>query len=58
MVFHYDAHVHAVIIQVLRETLDEANLPNTVIIAADGDWGISKAMLVDSYLNDAVEVIG
>lgn len=56
--FYYDAYVHVVIIQVLRETLDQANLRNIGIIAADGDWFISKAMLVDPYLNDAVEVIG
>ncbi|MCJ8743896.1 hypothetical protein PDJAM_G00099610 [Pangasius djambal] len=45
-------------IQVLRDTLDRADLPNVGIIAADGDWAISKAMLVDPYLNDAVEIIG
>ncbi|KAI5090766.1 galactocerebrosidase precursor, partial [Silurus meridionalis] len=45
-------------IQVLRDTLDRAHLPNVGIIAADGNWDISSAMLVDSYLNDAVEVIG
>ncbi|XP_058235523.1 galactocerebrosidase isoform X1 [Hemibagrus wyckioides] len=45
-------------IQVLRGTLDQAGLPNVGIIAADGNWDISSAMLVDSYLNDAVEVIG
>ncbi|KAK3542420.1 hypothetical protein QTP86_025920 [Hemibagrus guttatus] len=45
-------------IQVLRDTLDRAGLSNVGIIAADGNWDISSAMLVDPYLNDAVEVIG
>ncbi|KAK2864251.1 hypothetical protein Q7C36_003405 [Tachysurus vachellii] len=45
-------------IQVLRDTLDRAHLPNVGIIAADGNWDISSALLVDPYLNDAVEVIG
>uniref|UniRef100_A0A4W4G808 Galactocerebrosidase n=1 Tax=Electrophorus electricus TaxID=8005 RepID=A0A4W4G808_ELEEL len=43
---------------VLRDTLDRAGLTGVGIIAADGNWDISKAMLGDSYLNDAVEVIG
>lgn len=45
-------------IQVLRNKLDQADLPNIGIIAADGNWDISNAMLVDPYLNDAVEIIG
>lgn len=45
-------------IQVLRDMLDRAHLPNIGIIAADGNWDISSAMLVDPYLNDAVEIIG
>uniref|UniRef100_A0A4W4G4T7 Galactocerebrosidase n=1 Tax=Electrophorus electricus TaxID=8005 RepID=A0A4W4G4T7_ELEEL len=45
-------------ITVLRDTLDRAGLTGVGIIAADGNWDISKAMLGDSYLNDAVEVIG
>lgn len=47
-----------VYIQVLRDTLDRADLPNVGIIAADGNWAISNALLVDPYLNDAVEIIG
>lgn len=42
----------------LRNKLDQADLPNIGIIAADGNWDISNAMLVDPYLNDAVEIIG
>ena len=38
--------------------LDKVGLTDLGIIAADGDWGISKALGVDPYLNDAVEVIG
>jgi len=38
--------------------LDRAGYTNIGIIAADGDWSIAAAMLKDSYLNDAVEVIG
>lgn len=49
---------HFVNIQVLRDALDRAGLPNVGIIAADGNWDISSAMLVDSYLNDAVDIIG
>ncbi|XP_062857083.1 galactocerebrosidase [Trichomycterus rosablanca] len=45
-------------IRVLRDTLDSAGLTDIGIIAADGNWDISNAMLVDPYLNDAVEVIG
>ncbi|XP_060773967.1 galactocerebrosidase [Neoarius graeffei] len=45
-------------IQVLRSTLDRADLSNVGIIAADGNWAVSKALLVDPYLNDAVEIIG
>lgn len=45
-------------IQVLRDTLDRAHLLNVGIIAADGNWEISSALLVDPYLNDAVDVIG
>ncbi len=42
----------------LRDTLDRVGYTNIGIIAADGDWSIASAMLEDSYLNDAVEVIG
>lgn len=45
-------------ITVLRNTLDNAGFSNISIIAADSDWTISKAMLVDPNLIDAVEVIG
>ncbi|XDV41708.1 hypothetical protein PO909_010519 [Leuciscus waleckii] len=45
-------------IKVLRDILDRAGYTNIGIIAADGDWSIAAAMLKDSYLNDAVEVIG
>ncbi|XP_067099054.1 galactocerebrosidase isoform X2 [Osmerus mordax] len=45
-------------IKVLRDMLDKVGLTDLGIIAADGDWGISKALGVDPYLNDAVEVIG
>ncbi|KAF4099212.1 galactocerebrosidase isoform X1 [Onychostoma macrolepis] len=48
----------SVYIKVLRDTLDRAGYTNIGIIAADGDWSIAAAMLEDSYLNDAVEVIG
>lgn len=42
----------------LRDTLDRVGYTNIGIIAADGDWSVAAAMLEDSYLNDAVEVIG
>ncbi|KAK1158812.1 galactocerebrosidase isoform X2 [Acipenser oxyrinchus oxyrinchus] len=45
-------------IKVLRQTLDRVGLTSVRIIAADGDWGISKAMTVDPYLSNAVQVIG
>ncbi|XP_023681126.1 galactocerebrosidase isoform X2 [Paramormyrops kingsleyae] len=45
-------------IKVLRDTLDKVGLTHIGIIAADDNWGISVAMISDSYLNDAVEVIG
>ncbi|XP_066550276.1 galactocerebrosidase isoform X2 [Amia ocellicauda] len=45
-------------IKVLRETLNRVGLNKVGIIAADGDWGISNAVLVDVYLNDAVQIIG
>ncbi|XP_056152027.1 galactocerebrosidase isoform X2 [Lampris incognitus] len=45
-------------IKVLRDTLDKVGLTEVVIIAADGDWSISNSMIVDPYLNDAVEVVG
>lgn len=56
--FSFSENVNFLNIQVLRGTLDQAGLPNVGIIAADGNWDVSRAMLVDSYLNDAVEVIG
>ncbi|XP_030626574.1 galactocerebrosidase [Chanos chanos] len=45
-------------IKVLRDMLDRSGLERVGIIAADGNWAISKNILVDPYLNDAVEVIG
>ncbi|PKU36774.1 galactocerebrosidase isoform x2 [Limosa lapponica baueri] len=45
-------------IGVLRQSLDRLGLTNIGIIAADGDWNVSKEMIVDPYLNDAVEVVG
>ncbi|XP_060684541.1 galactocerebrosidase isoform X2 [Hemiscyllium ocellatum] len=45
-------------IEVLRQSLDKIGLKNVGIIAADGTWGIANDMLVDPYLNDAVEIIG
>lgn len=42
----------------LRDTLDQYNLTDVGIIAADGDWQIATVMAKDPYLNDAVEVIG
>ncbi|KAL2303857.1 hypothetical protein Nmel_009138 [Mimus melanotis] len=45
-------------IKVLRHFLDRLGLWNVGIIAADGDWNISKEMIIDPYLNDAIEVVG
>ncbi|KAM4664754.1 galactocerebrosidase isoform 2-T2 [Discoglossus pictus] len=45
-------------IKVLRHTLDRLGLENVGIIAADGQWEIADKMIVDPYLNDAVQVIG
>ncbi|XP_038630682.1 galactocerebrosidase isoform X2 [Scyliorhinus canicula] len=45
-------------IQVLRQSLDKTGLKNVGIIAADGTWVIANDMLVDPYLNGAVEIIG
>uniref|UniRef100_A0A6Q2YLF7 Galactocerebrosidase n=1 Tax=Esox lucius TaxID=8010 RepID=A0A6Q2YLF7_ESOLU len=45
-------------IKVLRNTLDKIGLTGVGIIAADGNWDVSKDMDVDPYLKDAVEVIG
>lgn len=44
--------------KVLRQSLDKLGLSNIGIIAADGDWNVSKEMVVDPYLNDAVQVVG
>uniref|UniRef100_A0A8C5CNN2 Galactocerebrosidase n=1 Tax=Gadus morhua TaxID=8049 RepID=A0A8C5CNN2_GADMO len=43
-------------IKVLRDILDKVGLTDIGIIAADGDWNIVNSMVVDPYLNDAVEV--
>lgn len=48
----------ATYIKILRNTLDQNNLTDVGIIAADGDWNIATLMAKDPYLNDAVEVIG
>uniref|UniRef100_A0ACB8G554 Uncharacterized protein n=1 Tax=Sphaerodactylus townsendi TaxID=933632 RepID=A0ACB8G554_9SAUR len=45
-------------IKVLRQTMDRVGIKNIGIIAADGDWDIVKSMVVDPYLNDAVEIVG
>ncbi|XP_077179527.1 galactocerebrosidase isoform X2 [Paroedura picta] len=45
-------------IKVLRKTMDRVGKKNIGIIAADGDWDIVKSMVVDPYLNDAVEIVG
>ncbi|XP_041070917.1 galactocerebrosidase isoform X2 [Carcharodon carcharias] len=45
-------------IQVLRWFLDKVGLKNVGIIASDGNWGIANDMLIDPYLNGAVEIIG
>ncbi|XP_063804272.1 galactocerebrosidase isoform X2 [Pseudophryne corroboree] len=45
-------------IKVLRHTLDRLGLRNVGIIAADGNWDVAHDMIVDPYLNDAVQVIG
>ena len=41
----------------LWDTLDKVALTGVGIITADGDWDISNAMVVDPYLNNAVEVV-
>nr|DBA14641.1 TPA: hypothetical protein GDO54_005576 [Pyxicephalus adspersus] len=45
-------------IKVLRHTLDRLDLVNVGIIAADGNWDIAHDMVVDPYLNDALQIIG
>ncbi|KAJ6661280.1 hypothetical protein lerEdw1_015417 [Lerista edwardsae] len=45
-------------VKVLRDTLDRMGLNNIAIIAADGKWDIASDMLVDPYLNAAVEIVG
>ncbi|XP_074548779.1 galactocerebrosidase isoform X3 [Halichoeres trimaculatus] len=45
-------------IKVLRACLDKVGLTEVGIIAADGNWSIAKSVRVDSYLNDAVQVLG
>uniref|UniRef100_A0AAY4AZB8 Galactocerebrosidase n=1 Tax=Denticeps clupeoides TaxID=299321 RepID=A0AAY4AZB8_9TELE len=44
--------------QILRETLDRVGLTDVGIIAADGNWDISTAMMLDPSLYGAVEIIG
>ncbi|XP_073434328.1 galactocerebrosidase isoform X2 [Dendrobates tinctorius] len=48
----------ATYIKVLRHTLDRLGLNHVGIIAADGNWEIAHDMVVDPYLNDAVQIIG
>ncbi|XP_075704323.1 galactocerebrosidase-like isoform X2 [Rhinoderma darwinii] len=48
----------ATYIKVLRRTLDRLGLHNVGIIAADGNWEIAHDLVVDPYLNDAVQIIG
>lgn len=38
--------------------MDRVGIKNIGIIAADGDWEIVESMVVDPYLNDAVEIVG
>ncbi|XP_062974014.1 galactocerebrosidase isoform X2 [Elgaria multicarinata webbii] len=45
-------------IKVLRKTLDRVGLKDIGIIAADGEWDITREMLADPYLNDAIEIVG
>ncbi|CAJ1074255.1 galactocerebrosidase isoform X2 [Xyrichtys novacula] len=45
-------------IKVLRDSLDKVGLTEVGIIAADGDWSIAKSVILDSYLNNAVQVLG
>nr|XP_005990152.2 PREDICTED: galactocerebrosidase isoform X2 [Latimeria chalumnae] len=45
-------------IKVLRRTLDKVGLQRVGVIAADGNWEIAKAMLLDPYLTEAVQIIG
>uniref|UniRef100_A0AAY4AYC7 Galactocerebrosidase n=1 Tax=Denticeps clupeoides TaxID=299321 RepID=A0AAY4AYC7_9TELE len=45
-------------IKILRETLDRVGLTDVGIIAADGNWDISTAMMLDPSLYGAVEIIG
>uniref|UniRef100_A0A8D0HR55 Galactocerebrosidase n=1 Tax=Sphenodon punctatus TaxID=8508 RepID=A0A8D0HR55_SPHPU len=45
-------------IKVLRRALDKVGFKNIAIIAADGEWDIAREMLVDPYLNDAVQIVG
>ncbi|XP_029453586.1 galactocerebrosidase isoform X2 [Rhinatrema bivittatum] len=45
-------------IKVLRQTLDKVGLMNVGIIAADGFWEIAAEMIVDPYLNEAIQIIG
>uniref|UniRef100_A0AAY4AZD4 Galactocerebrosidase n=1 Tax=Denticeps clupeoides TaxID=299321 RepID=A0AAY4AZD4_9TELE len=44
--------------KILRETLDRVGLTDVGIIAADGNWDISTAMMLDPSLYGAVEIIG
>ncbi|KAM4013968.1 galactocerebrosidase isoform 2-T2 [Anomaloglossus baeobatrachus] len=48
----------ATYIKVLRRSLDRLGLNHVSIIAADGDWAVAKDMVVDPYLNEAVQIIG
>ena len=52
-IFHPRVHI-----QVLRSTLDKNNLSNVTVVAADGSWDISKDILKDQKLAQAIGVIG
>ncbi|XP_030069927.1 galactocerebrosidase isoform X2 [Microcaecilia unicolor] len=45
-------------IKVLRHTLDKVGLTNVGIIASDNHWEIAAEMIVDPYLNEAVQIVG
>ena len=46
------------LLQVLRSALDKNRLSNVTLVVADGPWDISKEILKDKMLAQAVGVIG
>ena len=44
--------------QKLRETLDKRALSHVKIVAADGEWFISRDILKDAQLAKAIDSIG